>query len=196
MSDNALSRYQEFYSIAEAVPVSVIPCAQNFTLPSYEAFENEIPEVFRLANDIRTVDQNSAQALRGLGEIAKVIQDVLHQQNTKLNLLLGYVLSKEDQESHRFLTLEYGGGGFKFTAPLAEFAVGQIVQVKLFLREIAAAIYGYAEIAEVEPSSSAESEAVTAAFTLVREDDQELIVRASLHAQSRLLKKRSESRKG
>jgi len=194
MSDDLLSKYEEFYSIAESVPVTVIPCAESFSLPSYEEFEQEIPEVFRLANDIRTVDQNSALALRGLGDIAKVIQDVLHQQNTKLNLLLGYVLSKEDQESHRFLTLEFGGGGFKFKASKGAFELGDIAQVKLFLRDIAAAVYGYGEIAQVEADH--EHDLVTVAFTLIREDDQELIVRASLHAQSRLLKKRAESRKG
>ncbi|RTE86939.1 MULTISPECIES: PilZ domain-containing protein [Gammaproteobacteria] len=194
MSDSALARYQEFYCIAEAVPVSVIPVTAEQVPDSFEVFESEVPEVFRLANDIRAVDQNSAQALRGLGDIAKVIQDVLHQQNTKLNLLLGYVLSREDDSDHRFQTLEYGGGGFKIEAPANSFKEGDLAQVKLFLRDIAAAVYAYAEVAEV--TASGEQQQVTLAFNLIREDDQEIIVRASLHAQSRLLKKRAEDRKG
>lgn len=194
MSNDALARYQEFYCIAEAVPVSVIPVAESQIPEDFETFESEVPEVFRLANDIRAVDQSSAQALRGLGDIARVIQDVLHQQNTKLNLLLGYVLSREDEHDHRFKTTEYGGGGFQFKTEKDSFQLGQFAQVKLFLRDIAAAVYAYAEVAAVESEDSQDK--VTMVFTFIREDDQEIIVRASLHAQSRLLKKRAEERKG
>ncbi|MCC5856241.1 MAG: PilZ domain-containing protein [Idiomarina sp.] len=189
---SALERYQEYYAIQEPVPLSVIPMPADFTLPEWDDFEQEIPEVFRLANDIRTVDLNTSRALRGLGDFAEILNDILHQQNTKLNLLLGYILSREDDAEHRYTTLEYGGGGVRFIDEDSALELGTNVQVKLFLRDIAAAVYAYADVAAIETTD--EGTLITAAFTRIRDDDREIIVRASLHAQSRLLKKRAEER--
>lgn len=187
-----LERYQEYYAIPEAVPLTVTPLDANFQLPDWDTFEAEIPEVFRLANDIRTIDLNAAASLRGLGPLAEPLMTLLNQQNTKLNLLLGYVLSREDSPDERYLSTEYGGGGVRYLHDDSELELGQAVQLKLFLREIAAAIYAYADVAEIKDTEK--GRLITLAFTRIRDDDREIIVRASLQAQTRLLKKRAEER--
>ena len=187
-----LERYQEYYTIPEAVPLTVTPLDANFQLPDWDTFEAEIPEVFRLANDIRTIDLNAAASLRGLGPLAEPLMALLNQQNTKLNLLLGYVLSREDSPDERYLSTEYGGGGVRYLHDDSELELGQAVQLKLFLREIAAAIYAYADVAEIKDTEK--GRLITLAFTRIRDDDREIIVRASLQAQTRLLKKRAEER--
>ncbi len=192
----ALERYQEYYSIADVVPMNVQPLPPQQTLPDWNSFNQEIPDVFRLASELHNVDTSSTTALRHLGEAGELIAQVLQQQNMKLNLLLGYVLRNEDNPEQRQHTLELGGGGVRYLNQNGELVVGQPVQLKLFLNSaqhsLAAAIYAYAEVAAVETTNKGQM--ATLAFSRILDSDREIIVRASLHAQSRLLKKRAQER--
>lgn len=199
MSDNqltALERYQEYYSIPDALPINVQPLSAQQELPSWDDFEQEVPDVFRLASELHTADTSTTSTLRHLGDAAELIVQVLHQQNMKLNLLLGYVLRNEDSAELRQQTVELGGGGVRYIDNDCELTLGQNVQLKVFLNSalhnVAAAIYAYAEVAAIE--KTAQGQLITLAFSRILDSDRELIVRASLHAQSRLLKKRAEER--
>lgn len=199
MSDNqltALEQYKEYYSIPDVVPMNVLPIPEQQTIPNWDAFEQEIPDVFRLASELHTTDSAAIVALRHLGDIAEMIVQVLQQQNAKLNLLLGYVLRNEDNPEFRQHSIEFGGGGVRYIDNETLLKVGQQTQLKLFLHKAAhnstAAIYSYAEVANIE--TTPQGQAITLAFSRIRDDDREIMVRASLHAQSRLLKKRAEER--
>jgi len=189
----ALERYQEYYAIRDVVALTVTPLANNVELPDESDFIAEIPEVFRLANDIRNVDLNAVASLRGLGALAEPLMTLLNQQNTKLNLLLGYVLSREDTPDARHQSYEYGGGGVRYLDNNSALQLGQHVKLKIFLREIAAAIYAYADVAAIDSTANGDT-LITLAFTRIRDDDREILVRASLQAQTKLLKKRAEER--
>ncbi len=199
MSDNqltALERYQEYYSIPDVVPMNVLPIPQQQPIPDWDAFEQEIPDVFRFASELHSADTATAAALRHLGDVAELIVQVLQQQNNKLNLLLGYVLRNEDDAQLRQHSIEFGGGGVRYIDNESTLVVGQQVQLKLFLytsaNNISAAIYAYAEVATIE--STPQGQVITLVFTRILDDDREVIVRASLHAQTRLLKKRAAER--
>lgn len=192
----ALERYQEYYSIADVVPMNVHLLPPQQALPDWDTFSQEIPDVFRLASELHSADTSSTAALRHMGEAAELIAQVLQQQNIKLNLLLGYVLRNEDRPEQRQHTLELGGGGVRYLNHDSELVLGQQVQLKLFLtsalHSLAAAIYAYAEVAAIENTDK--GQIITLSFSRILDSDREIIVRASLHAQSRLLKKRAEER--
>ena len=74
-----------------------------------------------------------------------------------------------------------GGGGLTATLD-EEYEIGQPLRTKIFLRNEASAIYCYSQVIDKQDSL------YTLAFTAIRASDQELLVRASLHAQTRQLK--------
>lgn len=186
-----LHDYKEYYAIKERIQINVRPLADDFSLPTIEGFKQSVPEVFRLASEMQAVDTQALASLRGLGESAGIIADILNQQNRKLNALLGYLLSHEDAEEDRHQTFEYGGAGVGYEAgkPLP---LHTLVELKLFLPAESAAIFSYAEVVECEPHESGYR--IRLLFVRISDDDREVIVRASLHAQSRLLKKRAAER--
>ena len=68
----------------------------------------------------------------------------------------------------------------------------QIVRLKIFLREEAAAIYCYGQVKQLDGSEHGTH--VLLDYVRIREDDRELLVRASLHVQSKQLKLRAQER--
>lgn len=197
----ALEQYQEYYSIQQSIPINVLPLPPEQPLPDWDAFLQEIPEVFRLATDFQSSEHAMTSALRHLGDFAELVMQLLQAQNSKLNLLLGYILRNEDQADTRQSTKAFGGGGVRYlmaeeTAAEKKLHIGQYVQLKVFLpafsHSAAAALYTYAEVAHIE--TTPEGEEITLAFSHIRDEDREVIVRASLHAQSQLLKKRAKER--
>jgi hypothetical protein len=65
----------------------------------------------------------------------------------------------------------------------------------LFFKEEALAIYCYLRTEKSEPEENGDTYLCTLSFAKIREEDQELLIRASLHAQSRQLKERSKQRR-
>lgn len=186
-----LHDYKEYYAIKERIQINVRPLAADFSLPSVENFTQSVPEVFKLASEMQAVDTQALASLRGLGDSAGIIADILNQQNRKLNALLGYLLSHEDAEEDRHQTFEYGGAGVGYETNNA-LPLHTLVELKLFLPAESAAIYSYAEVVECETCETGYR--IRLLFVRISDDDREVIVRASLHAQSRLLKKRAAER--
>ena len=206
----AQAQYQEYYAVREPLDINVVPfhtqpatkasseqAPSGQSLPTEEEFVAQIPEVFRLASELQVVDAIALAQLRNLGEAAQIISDVLNQQNRKLNALLGYVLRSEDQPDQHKVAYEYGGAGVGFASDSA-YPLGQLIELKLFLTAESAAIYSLAEIIRCETSTESELESpkyrVTALFRRISDEDRELMIKASLHAQTRLLKKHAKAR--
>lgn len=196
----ARAEYQEYYAVRDALDVNVIPMAADASVPSEDQFLQHVPAVFKLASELQVVDPSAMAQLRSLGNAAQAIADVLNQQNRKLTALIGYLLRNEDDPAHRTQAFEYGGAGVGFISqnPLLE---GQLVELKLFLTDESAAVYSIAEVIECTPettaddaSESAPSYRAKALFRRISDNDRELIIRACMHAQTRLLKKRANER--
>ncbi|HBY86054.1 MAG TPA: PilZ domain-containing protein, partial [Colwellia sp.] len=106
-------------------------------------------------------------------------------------LLIGYILSQQDEVQHRYQGIKFGGGGIKFMTPKA-FTIGQLLELKIFLLESHCAIYCYGEVIEVESESEQFTHKVI--FHFIREEDRETLVRSSLHEQSKQLQKLAKLR--
>ncbi|MGR5542610.1 PilZ domain-containing protein, partial [Vibrio campbellii] len=73
----------------------------------------------------------------------------LDTQNAKLNLLLSYMLSQQDEPKFATLTESFGASRFSYRSPqLIE--LDTPVRAKLFLEHPAAAIYCYGQVTECD----------------------------------------------
>ncbi|MBL0530654.1 PilZ domain-containing protein [Aeromonas caviae] len=187
---------EQFFSVTHATPVNVIPMPADFRLPTLEALEAELPEPFRIASAITSIDLVSSRLLRSQNESMHDLVEIINQQSRKIDMIMGYVLAAQDHPEHRFHTLRFGAGQLTYLhlhqghgeAP----ALHQIVRLKIFLREEASAVYCYGEV--VQRDAGEHGTHVMLDYVRIREDDRELLVRASLHVQSKQLKLRAQER--
>jgi hypothetical protein len=187
---------EQFFSVTHATPVNVIPMPGDFHLPTLEALEAELPEPFRIASSITSIDMVTSRLMRNQNESMHDLVEIVNQQSRKIDMIMGYVLSVQDHPEHRFHTLRFGAGQLTYLHPRQGHGepphLHQIVRLKIFLREEASAIYCYGQAKQLEPSEHGMH--VVLDYVRIREDDRELLVRASLHVQSKQLKLRAQDR--
>lgn len=187
---------EQFFSVTHATPVNVIPMPTNFHLPTLEALEAELPEPFRIASAITAIDLVNSRLLRNQNESMHDLVEIIHQQSRKIDMIMGYVLAVQDHPEHRFHTLCFGAGQLTYLHPRQGHGepphLHQLVRLKIFLREEASAVYCYAEVKQLKPGEHGIH--VVLDYVRIREDDRELLVRASLHVQSKQLKQRAQER--
>jgi c-di-GMP-binding flagellar brake protein YcgR len=106
--------------------------------------------------------------------------------------MMSFVLHQQDEPEFRFKTVKLGGGGviIESSDPLE---VGTHAELKLFLDAEAAAIFCFGEVITCEQVE--DSYHIAFIFNTIREQDQELLVRASLHVQTQQLRKRAKEKK-
>lgn len=187
---------EQFFSVTHATPVNVIPMPADFRLPTLEALEAELPEPFRIASAITSIDLMSSRLLRSQNESMHDLVEIINQQSRKIDMIMGYVLAAQDHPEHRFHTLRFGAGQLTYLHPHQGHGevptLHQIVRLKIFLREEASAVYCYGEV--VQRDAGEHGTHVVLDYVRIREDDRELLVRASLHVQSKQLKLRAQER--
>jgi hypothetical protein len=188
--DQKLAQYHEFFSIEHGFSVNIIPLDKNEN-HTFEQYLAAMPMPFKLATEMNTIDQSALRTLQGLGSSAAQLVSFLNQQSQKIDLLIGYILSQQDEVQHRYQGTKFGGGGIKFIAPAA-FIVGQLLELKIFLLESNCALYCYGEVIDVELTNEQFTHKVT--FHFIREEDREILVRTSLHEQSKQLQKLAKLR--
>ena len=177
----------DYFLVKHALSINLHP-VENDTLPADQlSFEAEIPGPFRMASDLAQADASILAPLKLNGEHTQAIWTYLQAQNQKINTLLGYVLSQQDEPEFRKTTVQFSAGSVVIKKT-DNWAIGDHARLKIFLPEESSAIYCYANVSKVD-----EIECVFT-YTLIREQDRELLIRASLHVQSQQLKNRTKQR--
>jgi hypothetical protein len=189
--DAKKQQFDEFFTIEHAIKVNIVPLASDFVLPEVDDIEQHMPHAFRMASEISTIESKAIRPLRNIGDHASDLAAYLNQLSKKIDLMMSYVLHQQDEQEHRYTAMRFGGGGVIIRSPEA-FELGKHFQLKLFLEEEATAVFCYGEVIECDPSD--DEFAITFIFNRIREQDQELLVKASLHLQTKQLKKRSQNR--
>lgn len=182
-SEQKLIEYNEFFSIEHEFSINISPISANKMI-SYEQFIADMPTPFKMASEMSSIDQAALRPLKSLSGVASQLVEFLNHQSSKIDLLIGYILSQQDEEKNRYKGLRFGGGGLLFTAKNS-FDIAQIIEMKIFLLDDNYAVYCYGEIIEVEQNQSDYLHKVI--FHLIREEDREALVRTSLHEQSKQL---------
>ncbi len=190
MQLNKLETFNQYFQIAESIKVNINPVAMNQVPQTQLALEQSIPPLFRLANEVNTLEQTALRPLRHLGDFAEDLALYLKAQSRKLDLIMAHILSTDTEQDIKLNTLSYGGGGIVLDSDV-EYQEGQMFNCKVFLEVEAAAVFCFAELIQSVQLDN-KMWRYTLLFSPIREEDQELLVRASLHAQSRLLKSNSK----
>ncbi len=188
--EQKLNQYHEFFSIDHDFTINIVPLEKD-TSVCYEQFLSNMPMPFKMASEAVTIDQAALRPLQGLSGVAGQLVDFLNHQSQKIDLLIGYILSQQDEEQHRYQGVKFGGGGIKFIADKS-FELGQQLEMKVFLLENNCAVYCYGEVIEVNQVDNRYQHKVI--FHYIREDDREILVRTSLHEQSKQLQVLSQQR--
>lgn len=184
--------HDEYFSVHYDLTINVEPLAADNSLPSMAAFEREIPAPFRVAQECSTLDDVSENELSFLKQDdGKRLAHYLTNQNQKINLLLSYLLIQQDNEIFRHKTSSFGASKFTFESKTS-FDLHQKARVKLFLEHPPAAIYCYAAVTQCTPIDSGFM--VEMAYELLRDIDQDLLIKAALYQQQKLLKLRAQER--
>ena len=92
---------EQFFSVTHATPVNVIPMPGDFHLPTLEALEAELPEPFRIASSITSIDMVTSRLMRNQNESMHDLVEIVNQQSRKIDMIMGYVLSVQDHPEHR-----------------------------------------------------------------------------------------------
>jgi len=183
------AQFDEFFLMAHPIRVNVRQLPTHATLPSDEELELSMPYAFRLASELATIEAQALRPLRNLGEHASDLVDYLQHQARKIDLMMSYILQQQDDISQRLQAIKFGGAGL-IIGDDKPWQIGELAELKLFLQEEAAAIFCYGEVIACQQQE--DSYHISFLFARIREQDQELLVRASLHLQAQQLKRRSQ----
>lgn len=184
-------QFTAFYLIAHPIKANVLPCTPEQTAFTMAVFEESMPYAFKIAGEMAQIQSQTLKPLRNLGEKLDDLVDYLQFQAKKIDLMMSYILQQQDQVEHQASAIKFGGGGVVIahdTTPESALpAIGQSSVIKLFLDTESAAIYCFGEVIDITPVD--EGHHVSYVYTHIREQDQELLVRASLHLQTTALRK-------
>ena len=189
-TEQKLAKYHEFFSIEHDFTINILPLELS-KATSFEQFLIDMPTPFKMASDIKSIDQSALRPLQSISGVASQLVEFLNHQSAKIDLLIGYILSQQDDEEHRYQGIEFGGGGLLFSSKTA-FNVAQLLELKVFLLNKNSAVYCYGEVIEVQHKDDLYIHKVI--FHFIREEDREILVRNSLHEQSRQLQALAEKR--
>ena len=180
-------QFHEFFSITHTIKVSMQPLDASFVLPDVDSLVDHMPYAFQVASQAAELDIKALRPLRNLGSQASELLDFLNHQSRKIDLMMSLILIKEEDPSLAYESYKFGGGGVILLCP-EPMDIGQRVELKLFIKEESSAIFCYAEVITCQTQD--DQYHVSLIFTRIREQDQDLLVRASLHLQQANLKKR------
>ncbi len=185
------AQFDEFFMIRHALNVNVSLRADGEPLPDINALESHMPYAFRIAGEMASIEAQALRPLRHLSDHAESLAEYLNHQARKIDLMMSYILHQQDEKAYRYTTEKFGGGGMVITSS-EPMAVGSMAEIKLFLDQEAAAIFCYGEVIACDQTGN--DYHIAFIFNRIREQDQELLVRASLHLQTQELRKRAQSR--
>lgn len=191
-----LAQYNEFFSIEHNFNANVSPLANDQPI-DYHSFLNSIPTPFKMAGDLATLDQAALKPLQALSGVAGQLVDYLNHQAQKIDLMMSYIINQEDIESARYQGTSFGGGGFSFTSEQV-FNLGQLIEVKIFITSDNCSVYCIGEIIEQQNTLESEEHKTydyKVIYHFIRDEDRDLLVRASLHKQSQQLQQLASKRR-
>lgn len=187
-------QYHDYFVIEHRIHANIRPL--DMEVPNAEQFLKMIPEPFLMAGELAALDRSALKPLAKLGEMAEELALYLRAQAKKIDIMMRYILVQQDDPQHRCFTHSYGGSALCYHSNVALDPL-QLIEVKLFLEQSDGAVYCLAQVIScvAADSQSADNQfLIKATLCQIRDEDRELIVRASLHQQSRQLKRKAELR--
>ena len=178
----------EYFLVSYPLAINVEKLKEGENIPDQQQFEQQIPAPFRMASDLAAIDSQALHPLKLNNETTQALWGFLEAQNQKINTLLTYVLSQQDDSRFHYQSSAFSAGCCIFNCDEHLFSVQQNVRLKIFIPEESAAVYCYASVTAINENS------VELTYQQIREEDRELLIRTTLHIQSKQLKLRAAQR--
>ncbi|MCA1929726.1 PilZ domain-containing protein [Rheinheimera sp.] len=188
--------FADYFQIEHQTTVNLVPFLDP--LPDQDGFLRLIPDAFKMTSELSQLNNSSIRTFNAIKDLSSDLALYLQQQARKLDALTHYVLRSQDDPKQRFHTFSYGGSGVQVWME-QQVEAGQLYEVKLFLDNNDGALFCLGQVLEVIEQQSSEAEPkpnylVKILFRRIRDEDRDMVVRASLHEQSRQLKRKAEQR--
>ncbi|MBO1254921.1 PilZ domain-containing protein [Alteromonas sp. 5E99-2] len=180
------AQFEEFFKIAHPLNVNVLPLATN-TPCDFSEFEAQMPYAFKLAGQFSGIDGGLLRSLKLASQDSEALVAFLEAQSQKIDWMLSYILEQQDDPEYRHNTVNFGGGGMVIDHN-APFEVGTLAEIKLFVPSEHSAVYTHGEVITCEAKEDRYH--IGFLFSHIRESDQELLVKATLHLQTQQLRAR------
>ncbi|MBW8190331.1 PilZ domain-containing protein [Neiella marina] len=182
--------HTDYFSVnyQASINVKLLPIGQ--AAPDDIEFQHEIPQPFLISAEVSHIDSASLRSLRKIADASDELADYLANQSRKIDVILSYVLQLQDNPDERHLSESISAGGLTFMTDDA-IELEQVARVKVFLPEQAVAIYAYAKVVKIETAD--DRRLVTLEYCKLRDDDQEHLIRATLHIQTKQLQQRRQN---
>ena len=185
-------QFDEFFMIKHNIPINMCLVADDFLVPDIDDLHQHMPYEFQIASELSGIDVKALRPLRRLGEHAVELAEFLNHQSRKIDLMMSLILQQHLKHEHTYYSVKFGGGGIVIDSETA-LEIGGTLELKLFVREEYTAIYCFAEVIACKPVD--DTYHVSLIFSCIREEDQDLLVKASLHLQAANLRKRKIQKK-
>lgn len=185
-----LALFNEFFSIEHQFTINA-KVIEPHLVADYSQFLERIPAPFKMVGEMSMLDQSALNPLQALSGVATQLVEYLNHQAQKIDLLMGYMLSQQDDHTARFQGTSFGGGGVSFISETS-FTLNDIIELKIFIQDDNCAIYCYGEIIDITDNNECYDHKVV--FHFIRDEDREALVRASLHKQSKQLQQLAKQR--
>ena len=211
MNDQDKIEFEEYFQLAHRVDFN-LQSGRSLSVPvTDEEFESMIPLPFKMASEMKGVEQNMLRPLRQLGDAIEPLADYLKAQSRKIDLMMSYILQAQDDMDTKMKTVSYGGGGFTFVSD-SVLNDNDWYTCKLFFSDEATAVYCLVRViksTQIDTNDALDllsydiqddqTEVTnwfkyTMLFHKIRDEDRELVVRASLHQQSKQLLRKTKQR--
>jgi hypothetical protein len=182
-------QFNDYFIVEQQINLNVKPF--DHSLPDEASFEALIPAPFKMVSELAALDQSALKSLNRISEFADELASYLRAQARKIDMMMGFLLAQQDDQQYRQRSQSFGGSALCFYQS-QPYAVGTLLEVKMFLEHGEGAVFCLVTVLESIPQD--DKYLIRTTYRCLREIDRELIVRASLHEQSRQLKRKAELR--
>ncbi|MFO6424761.1 PilZ domain-containing protein [Motilimonas sp. KMU-193] len=182
---------ESYFSVTHPLTINIEPLPTGTPIPDADELVAHMPASFQIASEIAQVDANSLRFLNQLGEQTQDLVNYLTLQSKKINMLLCHMMAQDDDPALRHHTSAFGGGGIRFVHS-EPWPIAQVATMKIFLVDEASAVFCYGQVSGCRQLEQGHE--IDMQFVSIRETDRDLLIRASLHIQSKQLKRRAELR--
>ncbi|CAH0525559.1 PilZ domain-containing protein [Vibrio hippocampi] len=185
-------KQNDFFTVRAPLKTNIKPLAVGEPTPSFEDYLAQIPAPFAASSEFSALEQQNDAATHELNQHnLRHVAQLIEQQNSKLNLLLNYLISQQDQAEFRHTATQFGAGELTYRANHT-LQTGQFAEVKLFLDHPPAGIYCIGEVSHIKEHQDQFD--ITIRFVHILEEHQDMLIKAALHQQQKLLRQRSLDR--
>ncbi|MCJ8304537.1 hypothetical protein [Shewanella sp.] len=187
-----------YFSVKHDFSAYLSPWPKEQALPTEHELRAMLPTGLLLINEVKSLESDCLLQLRHLDDEAKTVVDYLKLQSRKIDLVLQYVLEREQHEGEQYRGAYFGGSGIRIISDTQLIENAQF-KITLHIRDELVALLCFVKVTVSEPLDTDDNQAScqyisNLEFTQILETDVEQLVKASLSVQQKQLKLRKQAK--